>query len=127
MEKIKITLGEEKNIGDILLNNMISSGMAISMMVSLVSGIIHSCDSGVDLDPEDKELLLSIGYETLLIHTSEDYKAMQVLEEYLDEELPGLMGVKDDTSCVFCGQDNEVYDFTGQGVCRQCIQEIRAL
>lgn len=95
MSEIIITLDAQDNAGSILLNRMVESNMDISNMVSLVSGIIHSSDTGSPLDSSDKLELKELGYDSAaLIETFRDYRAMHLLMTYLDEELPGILKTK---------------------------------
>jgi len=92
MSDVVIALNVQDNAGNILLSKMVESNMTISNMVSLVSGIIHSCDVGLPLDQSDKLELKELGYKSAaLIETFRDYRSMNALMTYLDEELPGIL------------------------------------
>lgn len=92
MQKVHISLGNVSNAAEVLLNRMVESKMKIPEMVSLVSGVIHSCDTGMPLDYEDKMTLKELGYRSAaLVEEYIDYCAMQSLMNYLDEELPGIL------------------------------------
>lgn len=95
MQNIKITLGNESNVAEVLLNQMVKGNVPISHMVAVVSSIVQSCESGTALDRYDKTILSEIGYESFnFINSFDDFKAMQALLTYLDEELPDLLETK---------------------------------
>lgn len=95
MDEIVIVLGTQDNAGSILLNRMVESSMEVSNMVSLVSGIIHSTNTGLALDSSEKLEIKELGYDSAaLIETFKDYRAMHLLMTYLDEELPGILKIK---------------------------------
>lgn len=95
MQNTKITLGNESNVAEVLLNQMVKGNVPIAHMVAVVSSIVQSCENGTALDKYDKTVLNEIGYESFnFINSLDDFKAMEALLTYLDEELPGLLKTK---------------------------------
>lgn len=95
MHNVQITLGNEDNAAEVLLNKMVATKVPVSHMVVVVSSLIHTCETGYRLDTFDRCILNECGYESFeIISTIEDYHAMKALEVYLDEELPGILATK---------------------------------